>query len=92
MPDFVPSCGHKRSMSQRYRRYQEEGLTGLPRIRLHDSRHTANSLMAAPGVPEHIRAAWCGHTVIVNKQTYTHARPEDMAIALAVLSKINNAA
>lgn len=64
---------------------------GLPRIRLHDSRHTANSLMAAAGVPEHIRAAWCGHTVTVNKQTYTRARPEDMAAALAALSKISNA-
>ena len=39
---------------------------GLPRIRLHDGRHTVNSLMAAAGVPDHIRAAWCGHTVAVN--------------------------
>ena len=44
--------------------------------------------MAAAGVPEHIRAAWCGHTVAVNKQTYTHARPEDMAVALGALSKM----
>jgi len=64
---------------------------GLPRIRLHDGRRTASSLMAAAGVPEHIRAAWCGHTVAVNKRTYTHARPEDMAIARTVLSKINEA-
>jgi hypothetical protein len=42
-------------------------------------------------VPEHIRAAWCGHTVTVNKLTYRHARPKDMATALAALSKINNA-
>jgi len=46
--------------------------------------------MAAAGVPEHIRAARCGHTVAVNKGTYTHARPEDMAAALDALSKINN--
>ena len=39
----------------------------------------------------HIRAAWCGHTVAVNKVTYTHARPEDMAIAAAALGKIHNA-
>jgi hypothetical protein len=44
--------------------------------------------MAAAGVPEHIRAAWCGHTEAVNEATYTHARPEDMAVALAALSKI----
>jgi integrase len=65
---------------------------GVPRIRLHDSRHTANSLMAAAGVPAHIRAAWCGHTQAVNESTYTHARPEDLAVAAAALGKIHNAA
>lgn len=54
---------------------------GLPVIRLHDARHTINSLMAAAGVPPHIRAAWCGHTEEVNEDTYTHARPEDLAAA-----------
>ena len=53
----------------------------LPRIRLHDSRHTINSLMAAAGVPRHIRAAWCGHTEDVNEDTYTYARAEDLAAA-----------
>jgi integrase len=47
--------------------------------------------MAAAGVPDHIRAAWCGHTVAVNVATYTHARPEDLAAAALVLSKIHNA-
>jgi integrase len=63
---------------------------GVPRIRLHDGRHTVNSLMAAAGVPDHIRAAWCGHTVAVNVATYTHARPEDLAVAGAALSRICN--
>lgn len=48
---------------------------GAPRIRLHASRHTSNSLMAAVGVPPHIRAAWHGHTAEVNESTYTHAGP-----------------
>ena len=61
---------------------------GLPRIRLHDGRHTINSLMAAAGIPDHIRAAWCGHTVAVNVATYTHARPEDLAVARDALSGI----
>jgi integrase len=64
---------------------------GVPRIRLHDGRHTVNSLMAAAGVPPHIRAAWCGHTEAVNAAVYTHARPEDMAVAAAALSRICNA-
>jgi hypothetical protein len=42
-------------------------------------------------VPPHIRAAWCGHTVQVNESTYTHARPEDLAVAGAALSKITGA-
>ena len=66
-------------------------LAGVPRIRLHDGRHTTNSLMAVAGVPDHIRAAWCGHTVAVNVATYTHARPEDLAIARDALSKIYSA-
>jgi integrase len=65
---------------------------GLPRIRLHDCRHTMNSLLAAAGVPDHIRAAWCGHTVAVNVSTYLHARPEDMVVAARALSGILGAA
>ena len=61
---------------------------GLPRIRLHDARHTMNSLLAAAGVPDHVRAAWCGHTVAVNVSTYTHARPEDLVAARDVLAGI----
>lgn len=58
------------------------------RIRLHESRHTTNSLMATAGVPDHIRAAWCGHTVAVNVAAYTHVRPEDLAAARDALSAI----
>ena len=58
------------------------------RIRLHEGRHTTNSLMAAAGVPDHIRAAWCGHTVAVNVAAYTHARPEDLAAARDTLASI----
>lgn len=58
------------------------------RIRLHEGRHTTNSLMAAAGVPDHIRAAWCGHTVAVNVAAYTHARPEDLAAARDALAAI----
>jgi hypothetical protein len=49
------------------------------------TRPTASS---AAGVPSHIRAAWCGHTTQVNEAVYTHARPEDLAVAGAALSRI----
>jgi len=52
------------------------------------TRHTANSLMAKAGVPDSIRAAWCGHAVEVNRTTYLHATPEDMHVARDALSTI----
>jgi integrase len=70
--------------------HRVRGRAGVPRIRLHEARHTINSLMAAAGVPDHIRAAWCGHTKAVNVGTYTHARAEDMAVAGAALDGILN--
>jgi integrase len=63
----------------------------VPRCRLHDARHSTNSLLAAAGVPPHIRAAFCGHTEQVNEKVYTHARPEDLLMARDVLSKIYSA-
>ena len=45
--------------SDEFHRIRERA--GVRRIRLHDERRTINSLMAAAGVPPHIRAAWCGH-------------------------------
>ena len=44
--------------------------------------------MAAAGVPDHIRAAWCGHTVAVNVTAYAAARPEELAFAGTALGKI----
>jgi len=76
--------------SDEFHRVRERA--GVRRIRLHDGRHTVNSLMAAAGVPPHIRAAWCGHTEAVNERTYTHARPEDLAVAGAALSRICDSA
>jgi integrase len=63
---------------------------GVPKIRMHDLRHTSSSLMATAGVPANIRALWHGHTQAVAVGTYTHARIEDLALAAAALSKIHN--
>jgi integrase len=85
--DELGAAVHPEWFSDEFRRVRVRA--GLRRITLHDSRHTANSLMAAAGVPPHIRAAWCGHTQVVNETAYTHARPEDMAVALGALAKIS---
>lgn len=68
------------------------GRADVPRMTPHGARHSANSLMEKAGVPDSIRAAWCGHTVEVNRATYTHANPEDLAAARDTLSRLYGAA
>jgi integrase len=70
--------------SDEFHRLRESA--GVARITLRNGRATANTLMADAGVPDHIRAAWCGHTVAVNVASYTAARPESLGQALGALS------
>ena len=76
-------------LSDEFGRVRERA--GVRRITLHEARHTASSLMEKAGVPDSIRAAWCGHTVQVSKSTYTHALPEDLAAARDALSRLYGA-
>lgn len=48
---------------------------GLRRIRLHDTRHTAASLMLADGVPVHVVAQLLGQDPRVTLATYAHVIP-----------------
>jgi integrase len=57
---------------------------GLPRIRLHDARHTALTLLLASGVPVHVVAAFAGHDPAVTMRTYAHVTPDSLAAASAV--------
>ncbi len=60
---------------------------GLRKIRLHDCRSTMNSILERAGVPDSVRAAWLGHTVAVNRQSYL-ARPEDLTSVSAAIGGI----
>lgn len=52
---------------------------GLPKIRLHDSRHTTFSLMEKAGVPISIISKWAGHYDSSFKmKTYVHASDKDL--------------
>jgi len=78
-------------------RYSDEfgrlcGVAGLPKCRLHDCRHSTNSLLEHLGVPDSLRAAWFGHTIAVNRSTYTHASPSDLAVVSAALGGLFKAA
>jgi integrase len=74
-------------------RYSDEfgrlcSVAGLPKCRLHDCRHSTNSLLEHLGVPDSLRAAWFGHTIAVNRSTYTHASPSDLAVISTALGEI----
>nr|WP_281169286.1 tyrosine-type recombinase/integrase [Humibacter albus] len=47
--------------------------TGLPRIRLHDLRHSAISYLLEQGVPVPTVAAFAGHDPAMTLRVYSHA-------------------
>jgi integrase len=62
---------------------------GVRRIRLHESRHTALTLMEHAGVPVSILAAWAGHySGAFTMSQYVHANPDDLAAGRDALSTI----
>jgi integrase len=65
--------------------------TGLPKIRLHDSRGTMNGILERAGVAESLRAAWLGHTVAVNKTSYM-PKPKDLTPVSDTIGRLFTAA
>ena len=62
----------------------------MPRIVLHDSRHTTLTLMEQAGVPASIVSAWAGHyDSSFTMKTYVHGNnPEALASGGEVLAQI----
>jgi integrase len=59
------------------------------RIRLHESRHTACSLMEKAGVPVSVIAAWAGrYSGAFTMATYVHANPDDLAAGRDALAAV----
>ncbi|EPD62381.1 tyrosine-type recombinase/integrase [Streptomyces sp. HGB0020] len=55
---------------------------GLRQVRLYDARHSCLTYLANNGVPDHILAAWAGHTnASFTKRRYVHVDVEDMRAA-----------
>jgi integrase len=66
---------------------------GLPKIRLHDSRHTTLSLMEKAGVPISIVSKWAGHyDAAFTMKTYVHASDDDLKQGRQALAKIHKIA
>lgn len=65
---------------------------GVRQIRLHESRHTACSLMEKARVPVSVIAAWAGHySGAFTMATYVHANPGDLASGRDALASIYGA-
>jgi integrase len=70
-----------------YRRTLERA--GLPRIRFHDLRHTAASLMLARGVHPKIASEMLGHaTIAITLDLYSHVTPTMQREAAATLDRL----
>ena len=66
---------------------------GLPKIRLHDSRHTTLSLMEKADVPISIVSKWAGHyDAAFTMRTYVHASDDDLKQGRQALAKIHKIA
>ena len=63
---------------------------GLPRIRLHDARHSAASLMASLGISATVAAECLGHHPVIYMKTYVHPYQDDKRAALAALGNAVN--
>jgi integrase len=61
----------------------------VPRIRLHDARHTCGTLMHLQGVPIVIISAWLGHAdAAFTMRTYVHSQDDALKIAAASLQQV----
>jgi integrase len=62
---------------------------GVPSIRLHDARHTCDSVMHMQGVPIAVISQWLGHAdPAFTMRTYVHAGKDGLAAAAASLQRI----
>ena len=79
---------HPESYSDEFTRMLKRA--GLPKIRLHDSRHTALSLMEKAGVPISIISKWAGHyDSSFTMKTYVHASDDGLVRGRRALAAIH---
>lgn len=78
---------HPETLSDRFEAAVRD--SGLPRIRFHDLRHTAATLMLAGGIPVHVVAARLGHaTPTITLSVYAHVLPTQGVEAAAVMGAV----
>jgi integrase len=87
---FTNEKGGPLHISTAHHHFQELLVqAGLPRMRLHDLRHGAASLMAALGVPPRVAMEFLGHSQItITMDVYTHITSEHQREAARLLDDI----
>lgn len=64
-------------------------LSGVPRIRVHDMRHTAATMLLRAGVPAKIVSERLGHaTIAITLDTYSHVLPDMQDVAAEAMSTL----
>ncbi|MBB1013022.1 site-specific integrase [Dietzia kunjamensis] len=67
--------------------YRACDKAGVPRIRLHDARHTCATLLHLQGVPIAVIAAWLGHVdASFTLRTYAHSQNDALKLAAASIN------
>lgn len=81
---FTDAAGRSLSATQVLRELREvERAAKLPLVTFHDLRHSANSILAAAGVPAEVRAAILGHSSTrITDDIYTHVVGDSMRQAM----------
>ncbi|SDN38795.1 site-specific integrase [Geodermatophilus sp. DSM 45219] len=75
------------NLARSFQRIRE--AAGLPRIRLHDLRHTTATLLKRLGVPVRDAQLVLGHaSPLTTQQIYQHASPEDQRTALSGVERL----
>ncbi len=91
MTDELGVPFHPESYSDEFMRMLRRA--GLPKIRLHDSRHTTLSLLEKAGVLISIISKWAGHyDSAFTMKTYVHASDDDLIQGRQALAKIHRLA
>lgn len=61
----------------------------VPRVRLHDARHTCGTLLHLQGVPIAVISAWLGHADnAFTMRTYVHSQPDALMAAAQTLGSV----
>ncbi|WP_406306271.1 site-specific integrase [Streptomyces sp. NBC_00885] len=87
---FVDLLGQAMSTRQlREHAYSLMAKVGLRKVRLYDARHSCLTFLANSGIPDHILAAWAGHTnASFTKRVYVHPTAADMGEAVVHLNAL----